>query len=74
MESNDWIRETVAARAAERGLTAYAVAELCPPANAARSTCCCGSRDGWCQSARIPERAAPNVLTHPPADTTMVTD
>lgn len=25
----DWIRETVAARATERGLTAYRVAELC---------------------------------------------
>lgn len=28
-ESTDWIRETVSARATERGLTAYAVAELC---------------------------------------------
>jgi hypothetical protein len=28
-EPTDWIRETVAARATERGLTAYAVAELC---------------------------------------------
>lgn len=27
--SADWIRETVAARATERGLTAYAVAEQC---------------------------------------------
>lgn len=26
-ESPDWIRETVAARAAERGLTAYAIAK-----------------------------------------------
>lgn len=26
---SDWIRETVTARATERGLTAYAVSELC---------------------------------------------